>query len=157
MPVYNAALYVRRMLDSIKMQTLTDFEVLMIDDGSTDDSVKILDQYALSDTRFKVIHKQNGGVASARQIGMELAQGEYVIHADSDDWVEPTMFEELYENALNNNADVVICDFYSNTDTSQQYVVQKPYPYRHIAQNNYAFSVKASVKRDARLTRANLS
>lgn len=126
MPVYNAALYVRRMLDSIKMQTLTDFEVLMIDDGSTDESVEILDQYALSDTRFKVIHKQNGGVASARQIGMELAQGEYVIHADSDDWVEPTMLEELYENALNNNADVVICDFYSNTDTSQQYVVQIP-------------------------------
>lgn len=126
MPVYNAAQYVRRMLDSIKMQTLSDFEVLMIDDGSTDDSGEILNQYAASDGRFKVVHKQNGGVSAARQTGLELAQGEYVIHADSDDWVEATMLEELYNKAKKDGADVVICDFYSNSDETQQYVVQKP-------------------------------
>lgn len=126
MPVYNTAQYVSRMLDSIKSQTLTDFEVLMIDDGSTDGSGKILEQYAASDSRFKVVHKPNGGVSAARQTGLELVQGEYVIHADSDDWVEPTMLEELYSQAKKEDADVVICDFYSNSDENQLYVVQKP-------------------------------
>ena len=126
MPVYNAASYVRRMLESIRNQTLTDFEVLMIDDGSTDASGAILDEYSKMDQRFKVVHKQNGGVSAARQTGLELVQGEYVIHADSDDWVEPTMLEELYAKAQAEKADIVICDFYSNTETDQKYVVQRP-------------------------------
>ena len=126
MPVYNAASYVRRMLESIRNQTLTDFEVLMIDDGSTDASGAILDEYSKMDQRFKVVHKQNGGVSAARQTGLELVQGEYVIHADSDDWVEPTMLEELYAKAQAEKSDVVICDFYSNTETDQKYVVQRP-------------------------------
>lgn len=126
MPVYNAASCIRRMLESIRNQTLSDFEVLMIDDGSTDDSGKILDEYSKMDQRFKVVHKQNGGVSAARQTGLELVQGEYVIHADSDDWVEPTMLEELYAKAQAEKADVVICDFYSNTETEQKYVVQRP-------------------------------
>lgn len=126
LPVYNAKDSVRRMLDCIKRQTLNEYEVLMINDGSTDVSGEILDEYACADARFKVFHKPNGGVSSARQLGLEKAQGEYVIHADSDDWLEPTMFEELYDKAKSENADVVICDFYSNTDTAQQYVVQRP-------------------------------
>lgn len=126
MPVYNAAMSVRRMLYSIKAQTMTDFEVLVIDDGSTDGSGAILDEYAASDCRFKVVHKQNGGVSAARQTGLELARGEYVIHADSDDWVEPEMLEKLYGKAKEDDADIVVCDFYSDTDTGQRYVVQEP-------------------------------
>lgn len=125
-PVYNAQGTIKRMLDSFNTQTLTDFEVLMIDDGSTDGSGNILDAYACVDGRFKVFHKSNGGVSSARQYGMEHAQGEYVIHADSDDWVEPNMLEELYSMAKTEDADVVICDFYSNKGSMQQYVKQQP-------------------------------
>ena len=126
MPVYNAQSTVQRMLDSIKNQTLSDFEVLMINDGCTDSSGKILDEYACADARFKVFHKPNGGVSSARQYGLERAKGEYVIHADSDDWIEPTMLEEMYAKAKEDDADVVICDFFANTNTEQQYVVQRP-------------------------------
>lgn len=126
LPVYNAAQTINRMLESLRVQTLIDFEVLMIDDGSTDESCMILDEYANKDTRFKVVHKRNEGVSAARQTGVELAQGEYVIHADSDDWVDATMLEELYEKAKITDADVVICDFYSNTDTKQTLCKQQP-------------------------------
>lgn len=125
-PVYNSQGTIKRMLDSFKSQTLTDFEILMIDDGSTDGSGKILDEYACADARFKVFHKSNGGVSSARQYGLERAQGEYVIHADSDDWVEPDMLDDLYTKAKAEDADVVICDFYSNKGSVQQYVKQQP-------------------------------
>lgn len=114
------------MLDSLRDQTLVDFEVLMIDDGSTDNSGAILDEYAQKDNRFRVVHKKNEGVSAARQTGVELAQGEYVIHADSDDWVDQTMLEELYAKAENDDADVVICDFFSNTDTGQTLCKQRP-------------------------------
>ena len=98
-PVYNAAATIGRMLDSIKEQSMSDFEVLMINDGSTDESGNILDGYHKEDSRFKVIHKKNGGVASARQIGIEQAKGEYVIHADSDDWLDSTMWQVLNRSA----------------------------------------------------------
>lgn len=126
LPVYNAEQTIKRMLESLRVQTLTDFEVLMIDDGSTDESCMILDEYANKDTRFKVVHKRNEGVSAARQTGVELALGEYVIHADSDDWVDATMLEELYEKAKVTDADVVICDFYSNTDSKQTICKQQP-------------------------------
>lgn len=126
LPVYNAATTITRMLDSLRDQTLVDFEVLMIDDGSTDNSGAILDEYAQKDNRFRVVHKKNEGVSAARQTGVELAQGEYVIHADSDDWVDQTMLEELYAKAENDDADVVICDFFSNTDTGQTRCKQRP-------------------------------
>lgn len=126
MPVYNSVLSVVKMLNSLKSQTLKEFEVLMIDDGSNDGTENILDNFAQMDQRFKAVHKQNGGVSAARQTGLDLAKGEYVIHADSDDWVDPNMLEELYINAKQNDADVVICDFFSNTDRKQVLVKQEP-------------------------------
>lgn len=114
-PMYNAEKFVRRMLDSLLAQTMVDFEVIMVNDGSNDGSSVICDDYAVKDTRFKVIHQQNAGVAMARKAGIDVAQGEYSIHADADDWVEPTMLNELYHKAINAVADMVICDYY---DTS---------------------------------------
>ena len=114
-PIYNAENYLHRCLDSILAQTLTDFELILVNDGSTDCSGKICDEYALKDNRIKVIHKSNGGVASARQMGVDNALGNYTIHADPDDWVEPTMLEELYKKAIEKDADMVICDFYVQT------------------------------------------
>lgn len=126
LPVYNASATVKRMLESIEVQTLHDFEVLMIDDGSTDESGRILDEYAAMDTRFKPFHKQNEGVAMARQMGVDNAKGEYCIHADADDWMEPTMLEKLYAEAKDKDADVVIADYFVNTQHCESVCKQHP-------------------------------
>lgn len=125
-PVYKAEKYLHRCVDSILAQTFKDFELLLIDDGSPDRSGEICDEYAQKDNRIRVFHKENGGVSSARQKGMDEAVGEYTIHADPDDWVEPTMLEELYRKAKEDDADMVICDFYRNTVNVQEYVRQQP-------------------------------
>ena len=82
----------------------------------------ICDEYARKDSRVKVFHKSNGGVASARQCGLDHACGEYVIHADPDDWVESDMLQSLYEKAVEEDADMVICDFYYEIDETEGYV-----------------------------------
>ena len=110
-PVYKAETYLYRCVDSILAQTFTDWELLLIDDGSPDRSGDICDEYAQKDTRIRVIHKENGGVSSARQRGLDESIGEYTIHADPDDWVEPEMLEGLYNKAKEEDADMVICDF----------------------------------------------
>lgn len=125
-PVYKAELYLHRSVDSLLAQTFTNFEILLIDDGSPDKSGQICDEYALQDSRIRVIHKPNGGVASARQCGIEQARGEYTIHVDPDDWVETTMLEELYVKAKSADADMVICDFYVNRAEKQILVEQNP-------------------------------
>ena len=109
--VYNVAPFLDRCFTSLKAQTLKDFEVIVVDDGSTDVSGQICDTYAREDNRFKVFHKANGGVASTREFGVAKASGLYMIHADPDDRVESTMLEELYDKAVEENADVVICDY----------------------------------------------
>ena len=84
--VYNVASFLDKCLASLKVQTLKEFEVILVDDGSTDSSGQICDVYARGDIRFKVFHKANGGVSSAREFGVEKASGLYMIHADPDDW-----------------------------------------------------------------------
>ena len=103
----------------------------MIDDGSPDRSGEICDEYARQDSRIRVFHKENGGVSSARQYGMDHAQGEYTIHADPDDWVEPTMLEELYRKAKEEDADMVICDFYYERQGKLVIETQKPSSLEH--------------------------
>lgn len=127
-PVYKAEKYLHRCVDSILAQTFTDFEVLLIDDGSPDRSGAICDEYAAADPRVRVFHKPNGGVSSARQCGLDNAQGEYTIHADPDDWVEPDMLQELYAEAQLTKADMVICDFLQEYGNGKsQYKKQQPY------------------------------
>ena len=123
-PVYKAEAYLHKCVDSLLAQTMTDFEVLLIDDGSPDRSGAICDEYAAKDSRIRVFHKENGGVASARQVGIENVRGEYTIHADPDDWVEPTMLEELYAKAKEDDADMVICDIYMNFYEKEIYTFQ---------------------------------
>ena len=107
-PVYNAERYLERCVNSIFAQTFMDYELILVDDGSTDDSGKMCDDYARSNPQVSVFHQTNQGVSAARQAGLDAATGEYVIFADPDDWVEPTMLEELFEVAINNDADVFI-------------------------------------------------
>ena len=103
-PVYNAEKYIQRCVSSLLSQTFSDFEIILVDDGSTDNSGVICDEYAQTDSRLYSYHKQNGGVSSARQYGLKRAVGEYVIHADPDDWVENDMFEVMYSKAIEDNA-----------------------------------------------------
>ena len=124
--VYKAEAYLHRCVDSLLAQTFRDFEILLIDDGSPDNSGKICDDYAKQDARIRVFHKENGGVSSARQCGMEHVRGEYVIHADPDDWVEPNMLEELYAKAEESDADMVICDLYDEYECYTKYSCQRP-------------------------------
>lgn len=125
MAVYNVELYIKRAIDSILNQTFKDFELICIDDGSTDLSGKICDEYARIDNRVKVYHKTNGGVASARQFGYDVMSGEYCIHCDPDDWFEQTALEELYNKAKETEADIVISDYYKNIEQKQLYKKQK--------------------------------
>ena len=113
-PVYNVERYLTKCLDSLINQTLKEIEVILVDDGSTDSSGTICDQYAEKDLRIKVIHKKNGGLASARQAALELATGDYFCACDADDWVEASMYEKLYESARETKADVVMCNYYQN-------------------------------------------
>ena len=124
--VYQAEKYIHRCLDSLLAQTLSEYEVLLIDDGSTDSSGIICDNYAAKDSRFKVIHKKNGGVSSARKTGLDNAVGEYIIHVDPDDWAEANMLEELYNVALQNNSDMVVCDFFHEMNGMSSYIRQVP-------------------------------
>lgn len=95
-PVYNVEPYLRRCVDSILAQTLTDFELILVDDGSPDGCPAICDEYAEKDSRVHVIHKENGGVSSARNTGMAVAEGKYFLFCDSDDYVSPQWCETLY-------------------------------------------------------------
>ncbi len=107
-PVYNVEKYLPRCLDSIRRQTLSDFECILVDDGSTDSSLSICNYYASLDPRFKVIHKENGGVSSARNIGLERAVGTYIGFVDSDDWIEDNMYASMYRDALETDSDIVV-------------------------------------------------
>ena len=98
-PIYNAEKYIHECIDSLLAQTYTNIEVILVDDGSIDNCGKICDDYASKDKRVKVIHQKNGGVSVARQTGILHATGEYSIHADPDDWVEPNMIGELVAKA----------------------------------------------------------
>lgn len=125
-PVYKAEKYLHKCIESIIAQTLTDWELILVDDGSPDSSGELCDKYAIQDSRIRIIHKQNEGVSVARQTGLDAAHGEYVIHVDSDDWVEPNMLEELYKKAKQDDADIVICDYFNNIGTKQTICRQRP-------------------------------
>ena len=121
-PVYNAEKYLHRCIDSILNQTFIDFEVLLINDGSTDSSGVICDEYAKKDSRIKVFHKRNGGVSSARNIGVVNMTGEYCIHCDSDDYMEYNLLEEVYSCARRHSADMVIFERYPRNKTAWEYL-----------------------------------
>ena len=108
LPVYNVAPYLRQSLDSIIAQTLTDIEIICVDDGSTDDSGKILDEYKEKDNRITVIHKRNAGTGAARNDGLKIATGECIGFVDPDDWILPNMYERLYNILQDKELDIVM-------------------------------------------------
>lgn len=115
-PVYNVEKYIRKCLDSIIGQTYKNLEIILVDDGSKDNSGKICDEYSMRDNRIKVIHKENGGLVSARKAAMKIASGKYIGYIDSDDYAELDMYEKMYTELKNNNADVIITGHIEETE-----------------------------------------
>lgn len=111
-PVYNVENYLEKCLNSILNQTFKDFNVILVDDGSTDGTGKICDEFKKIDSRISVIHKKNEGVSIARNVAIEKAEGEYILFFDGDDYVEPYTLEELYKTAKRENVDAVLYGYY---------------------------------------------
>ncbi len=109
-PVYKVEKYIHKCIDSILSQDFTDFEVILVDDGSPDNCGKICDEYASKDSRVKVIHKENGGLSSARNAGIDIATGDYIGFVDSDDYISADMYSKMYISAVENSADIVACN-----------------------------------------------
>jgi len=115
MPVYNVEAYVGKAIESIQSQTYADWEFFCVDDGSPDKSGEICEKYAAEDSRIIVIHKENGGAPSARNVAIDKAVGKYIYFMDSDDWTEPTMLEDMINAAEKNNSQLVVSGFYIDT------------------------------------------
>lgn len=119
-PVYKVEPYLRQCVDSILNQTYRDIEVLLIDDGSPDRCGEICDEYAKKDQRIRVFHTENKGLSAARNLGLREAKGEYIGFVDSDDWIEPDMYEVLLKRMQETGADISVCSFWlENTGTKE--------------------------------------
>lgn len=108
-PVYNVKQFLTKCLNSIISQTYSNLEIIVVDDGSTDGSATICDDYAKKDKRISVIHKENGGLASARNAGIDVAKGTYIGFVDSDDYIEPYMYEKLLQAILKYSCNIAVC------------------------------------------------
>ena len=141
-PIYNAEKFLHYCIDSILNQTVIDFELILVDDGSTDNSGKICDEYSEKDNRIWVIHKPNGGVSSARNAGIEAAKGEYICFVDSDDFLESSYLEELVETKKKYpDFDNVWCGF----QTVEDYYKNNKKAYDVERDNDYSFSDLSSI------------
>ena len=133
-PVYNVEKYLRKCLDSITSQNLKEVEIIVVNDCSPDGSLKIIQEYIKKDKRITLVNKEkNEGLASARNSGLEIAKGEYILHIDSDDWIEQNYFKDMYELAIKNNADIIVSDFY--TDYSGKKLTYRVDQYGEIGQD----------------------
>ncbi|MGL5207428.1 MAG: glycosyltransferase family 2 protein [Acidaminococcaceae bacterium] len=118
-PVYKVEIYIRRCVDSILRQTYKNLEIILVDDGSPDLCPIICDEYADMDKRVTVIHKANGGLSDARNVGLNFAHGQYIAFVDSDDYIDERMYEILYKNLTDNNADISVCEFIKTCDGAE--------------------------------------
>lgn len=116
-PVYNAESYIRRCIESVLSQTYKEIQVILINDGSTDNTLSILEEYSRSDSRIQLINKDNSGVSRTRNIGIDISDGEYIGFVDADDYLEPEMYEKLYNAIKKTAADVACCGYYQDFDT----------------------------------------
>lgn len=120
--VYNIAPYLERCIESILNQSMADFELILVDDGSTDSCPYICDVYERKDSRVRVIHKKNRGLVSARKAGVQAANGAYICYVDGDDWICPDMLEQLFTDALNTGADLVVSNYFFDLGNSTREV-----------------------------------
>ncbi|WP_337569753.1 glycosyltransferase family 2 protein [Hallella sp.] len=153
-PIYNMEHLMRRCIDSLLAQTFTDYELLLIDDGSKDGSWSICQEYARKDPRVSIYHKENGGLSDARNYGLSKATGKYTIFADPDDWVSPEGLDCLYATAEREQADMTMCDLYREDEYSRHYVCQRPQSLqaedvlKELFANIQGFTVNKLIRRD---------
>lgn len=122
-PVFNAQEYIERCIKSLIKQSINNLEIILVNDGSTDNSLRIMEEYKNIDNRIKIINKKNGGVSTARNTGLMYSNGKYVSFVDSDDWCEEDMFENMYKLAENNNCDIISCGYImDNKDGKEVYM-----------------------------------
>ena len=123
-PVFNLESFISRCLDSVLAQNFTDFECICVNDGSTDTSASILAEYQKKDSRIRIIHKENGGLPSARKAGLEQARGEFVLHVDGDDYLERQALSILIQEQSRNDSDIVFADYYVDNELTgtQEYI-----------------------------------
>ena len=129
-PVYNVKVYLNRCIESIVRQSYEDLEIILVDDGSTDECGDMCDIWAKKDSRIKVVHKENGGLSDARNAGLKIAKGEYIGFVDSDDWIEPDMYQDLLSAIKSENAELAVTGIkriYDNGYKREQFVCDKPY------------------------------
>lgn len=124
-PVYNVSDYISRTINSVLCQTYKDWELILVDDGSTDDSGDICESYSATDERIKVIHQKNGGVSSARNMGIELSSGKYIAFIDGDDYISEYYLETLYNMLVNNYADMSVQIYYNMYPTGREKSVKE--------------------------------
>lgn len=132
-PIYNAEKYLHRCLDSILCQTYNDFEIILIDDGSNDESYKICTTYSQKDNRIKLYHKENGGVSSARNLGLEHINGEWITFIDADDWIAETYLENLIRYTKDDKYDLI---FSYATVVHNDYIVKEKYYCKELCSDN---------------------
>lgn len=124
-PIYNVEEYLEQCIDSVLAQTHKDIEVILVDDGSPDNCGTICDNYSMKDSRIKVIHKKNGGLSSARNAGLDIATGRYIMFIDSDDFIEQDMVEALLTLKAASNADIACCGAYRYSKGEQPYIIKR--------------------------------
>ncbi|MFR4520339.1 MAG: glycosyltransferase family 2 protein, partial [Fusobacterium sp.] len=138
-PVYNVEKYIRQCLESVINQTLKDIEIIVVNDGTKDNSMKIVEKY-VSDKRIKIINKENGGISSARNAGMEIAQGEYIYFIDSDDFVDKEVLSTLYKNSENGKMDIVFSNFsYYSDRTKKEKRAKFIFPFKENINKGYYY------------------
>jgi len=144
-PVYNTEKYLDRCITSIINQTFKDIEIILINDGSTDNSLKIMYEYASKDDRIKIIDQVNKGLSATRNTGIKAANGRYILHIDSDDWIEPDMCEVMYKKANKYDADIVTSHVYFDYPNK---TILKKEPYKKTGNFNdflMTFTVKRGI------------
>lgn len=135
-PVYNGEKTIAKTIESVLSQTFCDFEILIVNDGSTDDTTDVIARYLKQDKRIRVIEKVNGGIASARNTGVEHALGDYIAFIDADDWMETTTLEELYNAITEQDAEVCVCDYrYVYEDGTGHDVINYSFSKKNVSDN----------------------
>lgn len=156
-PVYNVQLYLEKCVKSIQNQTFTNIEILLVDDGSTDNSGKLCDKLEQEDNRIRVIHKKNGGLSDARNIGIKGAKGQYIGLVDSDDYIEKDMYEILYNNLLREQADVSVITLYTCYNNVKSTVIHNTTDYKVLSGlEMIGWSLKYSLSACTKLYKKNL-
>ena len=123
--IYNVEKYLKKCIESILNQTYTNLEIILINDGSSDNCKEICDKYAMQDSRIKVVHRENKGVAYTRNQGIDMATGDYITFVDSDDYIHPQMYEIMMNYMQNSEIDVVICDYETIAETDTVNIIKK--------------------------------